>query len=404
MSGCLREPQTIRLCRVVNVASMVSVVLWEQLAYLRDAGFDLTIVADANPEFAEAASRLGIRAVGIPMRRAPSPRYDLASLRAMTSFIQSQRFDVVHSVEPKAGLLAMLSAAVARVPVRMHTYTGQVWVELTGWWREAARAGDWTIGHTGTQLLADSRSGVEFLVSQGIVERRKIAVLGSGSISGIDLARFRPGRGDADAIACRSSLGISPDAKMILFVGRVVEDKGIGELVDAFDEIAASDPDVHLVVVGPLEPERAPLPQALLLRLTGTSRVHFTGRQDPVPFFRASDLFCLPSYREGFPTVVLEAAACGVPTVASDIIGNVDAVVNGTTGVLVPVKSSRHLADALRLLLQDRDMRRRLGDAALDRVRHEFDSRRVNASLAETYLAAVERQTDRIAARNAAVR
>ena len=404
MNGRLREPETIRVCRVVNVASMVSVVLWEQLAYLRDAGFDLTVVADANSEFEQAAGRLGIRAVGIPMRRAPSPRHDLASLRAMVAFMRSQRFDVVHSVEPKAGLLAMLSAAVARVPVRMHTYTGQVWVELTGWWREAARAGDWTIGHTGTQLLADSASGAEFLVSQGIVDGRKIAVLGSGSISGIELALFRPGRDDADAIACRSSLGISPDAKIILFVGRVVEDKGIGELLDAFDQIVAVDPDVHLVVVGPLEPERAPLPPALLARLTGTSRVHYTGRQDPVPFFRASDLFCLPSYREGFPTVVLEAAACGVPSVASDIIGNVDAVVNGTTGVLVPVKSSGDLADALRRLLRDRDLRRELGDAGLDRVRREFDSRRVNASLAETYLAAVERQTARIATRNAPVR
>lgn len=404
MSDRLPEPEAIRVCRVVNVASMVSVVLWEQLAYLRDAGFDLTIVADANPEFEEAARRLGVRAVGIPMRRAPSPRHDAASLRAITSFMRSQRFDVVHSVEPKAGLLAMLGAFVARVPVRMHTYTGQVWVELTGWWREAARAGDWTIGHTGTQLLADSRSGADFLVSQGIVDRRRIAVLGSGSISGIDLARFRPGRGDADAVACRSSLGISPDAKIILFVGRVVEDKGIGELLDAFDQVVASDPDVHLVVVGPLEPERAPLPPALFARLTGTSRVHYTGRQDPVPFFRASDLFCLPSYREGFPTVVLEAAACGVPTVASEIIGNVDAVVNGSTGVLVPVKSSRHLADALRRLLHDPNFRRKLGDAGLDRVRREFDSRRVNASLAETYLAAVERQTARIATRNAPVR
>ncbi len=399
MSGRLRTPETIRVCRVVNVASMVSVVLWEQFAYLRDAGFDLTLVADANSEFEDAARRLGVRAVGIPMKRQPSPRRDLASLAAMTSFMRSQRFDIVHSVEPKAGLLAMLSAWLLRVPVRMHTYTGQVWVELTGWWRESARASDWVIGHTGTQLLADSRSGAAFLVSHGIVDRRKIAVLGSGSISGIDLGRFRPGRQEPDARACRSSLGISDDARVVLFVGRVVEDKGIRELLVAFERIAASDPDAHLVVVGPLEPERAPLPPALLARLTGTSRVHYVGRQDPASFFRASDVFCLPSYREGFPTVVLEAAACGVPTVASEIVGNVDAVVNGETGLLVPAKRSEPLAEALRRVTRDRVTRRRLGDAARERVLHDFDSRIVNASLADLYVAEVERAANRVAAR-----
>src|SRR5919204_122171 len=189
-------PGRIRVCRVVNVASMVSVVLWEQYAHLRDAGFDLTLVADANAEFEDAARRLGLRGVGIRMFRQPRPAQDARSLAAMVAFMRSERFDIVHSVEPKAGLLAMVSAWSCGVPVRMHTYTGQVWVELGGWWRASARAGDRLIGRLGTQLLADRRSGAEFLIAEGIVPRHKISVLGEGSIAGIDLRRFSPPQPD----------------------------------------------------------------------------------------------------------------------------------------------------------------------------------------------------------------
>lgn len=365
---------------------MISVVLADQLVYLRDQGFDITVVADDNPEFDTGVRALGLRGVGIKMYRQPRPVQDLRSLARMTRFMRSESFGIVHSVEPKAGLLAMVAARLSRTPVRVHTYTGQVWAELTGWWRETARAGDLLIGRLGTHLLADSASGAEFLIEQGRVARNKIRVLANGSISGINLGRFHPAPNDPAVLAWRRSLSIEPQDKVVLFVGRVVEDKGIAELLEAFAALSVSRPDVHLVVVGPLEPERAPLSPAVHERLTRSRGVHYVGRQDPVPYFQGADLFCLPSYREGFPTVVLEAAACGIPTVATRIVGNTDAVVDEATGLLVPVKQAAPLADAVGRLLDRADERLRLGAAALDRARRQFDAVSVNAALVRFYV------------------
>jgi glycosyltransferase involved in cell wall biosynthesis len=172
----------------------------------------------------------------------------------------------------------------------------------------------------------------------------------------------------------------------VLFIGRVTRDKGISELADAFSRIKATDSDAYLVVVGPTEPERDPLPAALLLALESDERIKMTGYDaDPEKYLAMADLLCLPSYREGFPNVVIEAGALGVPTVGTSINGLRDAVVDGVTGMLVPPKNATALAGALASLLRNRPKRKQMGSAARERVRSLFDSRVVNRRVLEEY-------------------
>jgi glycosyltransferase involved in cell wall biosynthesis len=211
-----------------------------------------------------------------------------------------------------------------------------------------------------------------------------VRVLGAGSLGGVDLARFDIDRLRPGIAALRAKLGFDAAAKVIVFIGRVTRDKGIGELVAAFLQLK----NAALVLVGPLEPERDPLPPETLAEIGRHPGIRAVG-YDPCPerYLALADVLCLPSYREGFGNVVIEAAALGVPCVGSRIVGLSDAVVDGETGVLVPAKNADALARALASVLQDDGRRRALGEAARRRAREAFDAEKLNAALLEEYAA-----------------
>ena len=374
-----------RLCRIVTVSLTFETLLREQIGRIVAAGFDLTLVCSPAEGMAGAAERAGARYVPVPMARQVSPRHDPISLAALLRLFRRERFDLVHSSTPKAGLLTAVAGRLAGTPRRLHTFTGQPWVELTGPMRAAARAADRVIGRLDTHLYADSASQRGFLIAEGIVAADRIAVLGAGSISGVDLRRFTPALA-AERPAVRARLGIAPDARVIVFVGRVTRDKGIRELVEAFGAVAASRGDAALVLVGPLEPERDPLPPATVQAIASHPRIHAVGFcAEPERYLAAGDVFCLPSYREGFGTVAIEAGAMGLPVVATRVTGLVDAVVDGETGCLVPAKDAGALAAALAAVLDDRSLRQRLGEAGRARARRDFDAAIVDGAVVDEY-------------------
>lgn len=268
------------------------------------------------------------------------------------------------------------------VPVRLHTFTRQAWAERRGLVRWLSRLADRVIVRLNTRCYADSFSQRDFLVAEGIARERVIHVQGSGSLAGVDLARFDPERLRVPAAAARERLGIPAGSKVIVFVGRVTRDKGVGELVEAFSQLR----DTVLVLVGPLEPERDPLAAETLAAINANPMIHAVGYNPPPEHFLAmADVLSLPSYREGFGIVVLEAAALGVPCLGTRIVGLTDAIVDGETGVLVPAKDARALGDALAALLADDTRRAALGRAARERVRREFDAAAMNARLLSEY-------------------
>lgn len=274
------------------------------------------------------------RGVDVPIDFVPIVRHialwsDIQALWVLYWRFKKSRPQAVHTITPKAGLLGMLAAWLARVPMRVHSFTGQVWVTRTGFMRWLLKAADKLIVAMATDVLVDSPSQQDFLIEQGVVTAEGSTVLGAGSICGVNTERFSPNESIREVV--RNELGTAFDAVVCLYLGRLNRDKGVLYLASAFAQLAGKHPKAELWVVGPDEADYFQQMQALLGRSASRiKRVDYT--PTPERFMQAADLFCMPSYREGFGSSVIEAAACGVPTLASRIYGLTDAVVDGQTG------------------------------------------------------------------------
>jgi glycosyltransferase involved in cell wall biosynthesis len=315
--------------------------------------------------------------VNIPIQRKIHLYHDLKALFLLIRFFAKKRFLLVHSVSPKAGLLAMMASWITRVPVRLHTFTGQVWATRQGTARIVLRFMDRLINTLTTLTLVDSHSQREFLLENRVVTPSGSRVLGAGSISGVDATRFKI---DAEARkAIRKSLGIDDKTIVLLFVGRLKREKGIFELTKAFAGVHRDHADTRLWLVGPDEEAL----QGRLDDLAGIDLIPFT--HVPEHYMAAADLFCLPSYREGFGSVIIEAAACGLPAIGSNIYGLSDAIVDNETGILVNARSVDQLAAAMKKLVEQENVRLNMGRAARKRAIAEFSQNRVTAQLVELY-------------------
>ena len=376
----------LRVCRLATVQVTFATLLPAQIQLIVNAGIDLTLVSSAGEHFTPFFDDPSLHCYTLQVSRKIDYLHDLPSLFRLIHFFRREKFNIVHSSTPKAGLLTALAGKLAGVPIRIHTYTGQVWVEMKGPARKFMCSVDWLIGVLNTHTYADSFSQREFLIRERIVDSRKITVLEYGSISGVDLTRFDPVKLAPYRALIRRQLGISERALIIVFVGRVTRDKGVVELLEAFEQLCRKYNDLHLVFVGPLESERDPLPKKILDVIPGNAIIHFIGfTSQPETYLAAADIFCLPSYREGFGSVVIEAAAMNLPSVATTVTGLVDAVVDNETGLLVPPKDSKALAEALAVLIDSPDTRYRMGHAARQRALSQFDAAKVNQAMVDEY-------------------
>ena len=322
----------------------------------------MSLICSPGEVLDEFARTLSVKCYPIRMERNPSPLRDIISLFQLVRVFRKHRFDIVHSSTPKAGLLTAIAGFLTRIPIRIHTYTGQVWMGRHDLRGKIFKRCDWIIGKLITKCYADSKSQKLFLTSQGIVPENKILVLGPGSVGGVDLNRFDPAKYDAEScIKIRRELGVAESSLVIIFVGRLTGDKGIGELVGAFKKLIQSYPKLELILIGPLEPERDPLKAETIAEISTNPKIHSIGfSPSPEKYLAAADIFCIPSYREGFGSVAIEAGAMTLPTVATKVIGLVDAVVEGETGFLVPPKDTQALAGALLKLITASDLRKKI--------------------------------------------
>lgn len=309
--------------------------------------YDVIAVSNFNSEDLLSDWLPSVRLVPIPIARRIMICADLWALLVLLCFFRREQFDVVHSVTPKAGLLALTAGWLVRIPVRVHIFTGQVWVTRRGPMRWILKNADKCIAFMATDVLVDSPSQLAFLIEQGVLSAEHSAVLGPGSICGVNTQRFCPSASVRKAV--RSELSTSPNALVCLYLGRLNYQKGVLDLANAFAKAALNYPQVELWVVGP---DEANWFEQMLVLLGDTThqvkRVAFT--HVPERFMQAADLFCLPSYREGFGSSVIEAAACGVPALASRIYGLTDAVAEGRTGWMHEVGNVQDLEQQLKSL------------------------------------------------------
>ncbi|MBI4915336.1 MAG: glycosyltransferase [Acidobacteria bacterium] len=356
-----------KICFVVASPLTVKAFLLGPLALLE--GDELVVVADLTTGETIHGVPFGTRCHPVRIERKISPLRDLWALVGLFRFMRRERFDLVCSQTPKAGLLAMLAARAAGVPLRIHTFTGQVWATRRGFSRAMLKALDRITAWCSTEVLIDSPSQRAFLLGERVVDARRSRVIEDGSVSGVDTSRFRP-----DAVrrlAMRERLGVADSEFVIVFVGRMCVEKGVLELLEAFKSLHSAHPDTRLVLVGPDEEGIVPT----VRDVEGVLVCGYTDR--PEEYLVAADVFCLPSHREGFGSVIIEAAACGVPGIGSRVYGICDAIVDGETGLLHAVRDPADLMRCLTTLVEDGALRARLGSQALERARTRFSSERV---------------------------
>jgi glycosyltransferase involved in cell wall biosynthesis len=363
-----------------------------QVGYLAERGVEVWALSSPGDMLDDFAAREKVSVHGLPMARRITPLRDVATTARIWRWLRRVRPDIVNAHTPKGGLLGMIGAWLARVPVRVYHMHGLPLMTATGPRRLLLRWAEQVSCLLAHQVICVSPSLRAAAIAEGLCPARKMKVLHHGSINGVAAeSAFDPERLGAETrAATRRRLGIPLDAEVIGFVGRVVVDKGMIELVRAWQDLRVERPGLHLLVVGPFE-EQDPLPAEIEQLLREDARVHLTGMiVDTPPMYAAMDVVVLPSYREGFGIVAIEAAAMELPMVATEVPGCVDAVENGVTGTLVPVRDSAALTDACRRYLADPALRRRHGRAGRRRVLREFRQEDVWGNLYEEYMRLID--------------
>ena len=320
--------------------------------------------------------------VNLPIMRNINIFADLKALFFLILIFQKNKFSLVHSVSPKAGLLCAISALLTCVPNRIHTFTGQVWATKKGFFRYTLKLFDKLIVVLNTNILVDSYSQQKFLINENILSNCTSFVLGSGSISGVDTIRFSPSISQSKII--RDSLHIDNSNVVLLFLGRLKREKGVIKLAHAFKEVINKNKNVTLLIVGQDEDD---LKKELLMNfdlcMDFVKFIDFTKK--PEDYMNAADILILPSYREGFGNVVIESACCGIPSIVSNIYGLNDSVIDGETGLVTSDNSVKSLQEAIVTLITNKNLRLKMGKNDLARGVEFFSQEIISLELINLY-------------------
>jgi glycosyltransferase involved in cell wall biosynthesis len=357
-----------------------------RLRALREAGFRVTLVSSPGELLDRTAAREGVESIAFPIRREIAPIADIVSLARLWWLLLRLRPDLTEFSTPKAGLLGTLAARLAGVPRRIYMLRGLKVEGTRGVKRRILLAAERVTSACAQVVLCNSCSMRAEALALDVAPEAKLNLLGDGSSNGVDVERFSPGPSEV-----RDWLGISRQALVVGFVGRLTCDKGLPELIEAFDAILKAEPEGHLLLVGWFDASEDALSASLRARIQSHPRIHCTGFvADTAPYYRAMDLMVLPTWREGFPNVVLEAAATGIPVVTTISTGSRDSVVPEVTGLLIPPGYPEAISEAVLKLLRDPARRRRMGEAARAWVIEHFENGRVLGLIAAYYKSLLE--------------
>ncbi|HKY37058.1 MAG TPA: glycosyltransferase family 4 protein [Polyangiaceae bacterium] len=357
-----------------------------QLADLKRRGFDVTVITAPGSLLEAVRKREQVEVRAVPMRREPAPYADVLSLYRLVRVLRHLKPNLVVAGTPKAGLLGVIAARLAGVPVVVYLLRGLRFEGARGSKRLILIATEHLAGVLSHRVFANSASLRRRFVELGCASAAKTWVPGAGTSNGVDVERFRPtDQSRAWARAERSRLGIPTTAIVVGFVGRFVRDKGLIELLEAFRIAAQRVPELWLLMIGDFD-ATDPVPDRTRQELEQHPRIRLTGLvSEPAPYYGVMDIFGFPSFREGFPNAPLEAAAAGLPTVAFSATGSVDAIVHGQTGLLVPIGDTRGFAEGLVSYARDAELRRRVGTTAQQRVARVFRREAVWQNLVNEY-------------------
>lgn len=376
----------LKIVRITTVPISFRLLLTNQLEFFQAHGFDVYAVSGKDDISGYPFSGT-IPFIQIPFTRRISPFADLICLIKLIRILKQIKPHIVHTHTPKAGFLGMMAAWLCGVPIRLHTVAGLPWIDKSGVSRKIFMFIEWLTYFFSTSIYPNSVGLTGFIQSVFPSFCRKIKIIGKGSSNGIDVAYFSPDKNIYEsARAIRAQYHIPDHAIVIGFVGRLVRDKGIGELLAAFKLIVQENTGVYLMLVGPEEPERDPLLPADRAFITSHPNIIAPGFQEDVrPWLMSMDVFVFPSYREGFPNALLQAACMSRACIATNINGNDEIIQDKFSGILVPVKDIENLKNAIRFLIQDKNLRELYGQRAREFVIAHFSRQLVWQELLNEY-------------------
>ena len=371
---------SVKIIRAVTVSMSVG-FFTPMVKDLQRKGYEVVSVSSPGPEL-ETLRELGVNTLEVPMERRMSPWKDLKSLLQLIKVFKKEQPDMVHSMTPKAGLLCMLAAWITRVPKRVHTFTGLVWPTATGLSRKILMFTDWITCACATHVIPEGQGVMNDL--QQHITKKPMKVLGYGNVRGIDMTRFcrRP------EVLSKAIAFLKEGTFTYIFVGRLVRDKGINELVEAFAQLQNKYSTIRLLLVGEYESSLDPLKQETLDTINTLPTIEAVGPQygdDLLAYYAASDCFVFPSYREGFPNTVLEAGAMGLPSIVTDINGSREIIEYGKNGVIIPSKDVNALYQTMEQMYLDKQNTLVMAENARAIIAERFEQSFVQKCLYEFY-------------------
>ncbi|GAA4039796.1 glycosyltransferase family 4 protein [Flavobacterium chungnamense] len=374
-----------KIIRTATVSISLDVLLKGQLTFLKEY-YEVVAVSGQDAHLDNVASREGVRTIPLSIQRQISPFKDFISLLKLYKVLRKEKPLIVHSITPKAGLLTMIAGFFAGVPIRIHTFTGLVFPYKNGFLHHLLLFLDKVLCRFATHIIPEGE-GVKKDLLAFKVTKKPLKVIANGNVNGIDIDFFNPNEVSlVEQENLKQQLHISSTDFVFVFVGRLVSDKGINELVTAFTNLSKHNSNCKLLLVGPFESELDPLNRETLDLISSNKSIISIGFQDDVRTYLAlSNVFVFPSHREGFPNVVLQAGAMNLPCIVTDICGSNEIIIPNETGIIIPVKNEIAIFEAMQLLFHDKDLFQKLQSKSRFNIVSRFQQELVWNTLLQEY-------------------
>lgn len=365
----------MKVFRITTSPMALKHLLRGQLSYMRSKGVDIVMISSDGKDLKETISHENCRHISIPLTRKITPLTDLLATLLLIRLILKEKPDIIHSHTPKAGIVGMLAGYLTRIPIRIHTVAGLPLMEAQGFKKMILNLVETFTYTLATKVYPNSKGLQTYILSKKLTSFSKLKVIGNGSSNGISTEYFDPKKIPIkERLKIRNQLGINKSDFVFIFVGRIVSHKGINELVKAFDQIYKSNDSVKLLLVGPFESDLDPLSKESIYCIENNPHIISTGYQDNVrSLYAISDVLVFPSYREGFPNVVLQAGAMGLPSIVTDINGCNEIIKDGYNGLIISKKNSFELESAMIRIMKSKDLRVMLSKNARPNISRKYD-------------------------------
>lgn len=354
-----------KLIRLTTVPVSLDKLLEGQLNFM-SAYYEVVAISGASDLLTKVANKEGVRVIPITFTRTISPIKDIIAVIRIYRIFRFEKPFIVHTHTPKAGTLGMLAALLARVPNRLHTVAGLPLLEITGMKRKLLDIVEKFTYMFATKVYPNSFGLYDVILKNKYANKEKLKVIGNGSSNGIDTSFFNPDLVKKETRErLKEELGISEKDFVFIYIGRLVKDKGINELVEAFKSLNQKYPAAKLLLIGNFEKDLYPIKNETEVEIKNNNSIIFAGYQSDVrAYYAVSDVLTFPSYREGFPNVPMQASAMGIPSIVTDINGCNEIIEDGVNGFIIPVKDTKALYDKMEYLFLNRNVTLKMGSLA----------------------------------------